>query len=127
MLNQAFCISVAILLCLLGIESVRADDTLNVKRGSDKTVYTIGASDEKNNALDAQSDKEKNVYSIGSSKQKKEEENVKQQRSWDMLMNIGIWQDSSNNNRPVQNQTSKGQPAQNQPGQGQPKQPVSGK
>jgi hypothetical protein len=102
------------------VQSLWADDALTVKRDSDQTVYTIGASDEKNNALDAQRDKEKNVYSIGSSKEKRDEEALKQERLWDMLMNMGIWQDNSKNNRPAQNQPSKGQPTQNQPTQGQP-------
>ena len=113
--NLILRVSVAMLLCLSGVQSLWADDALTVKRDSDKTVYTIGASDEKNNALDAQSDKEKNVYSIGSSKEKRDEEALKQERSWDMLMNMGIWQDNSKNNRPAQNQPSKGQPAQGQP------------
>jgi hypothetical protein len=114
------CVTGVVLACLFGIQSLWADDALSVKRGSDKTVYTIGASDEKNNALDTQSDKEKNVYSIGSSKEKRDEEALKQERSWDMLMNMGIWQDNSKNNRPAQNQPSKGQPTQNQPAKVQP-------
>lgn len=113
--NLILRVSVAMLLCLSGVQSLWADDALTVKKDSDKTVYTIGASDEKNNALDAQIDKEKNVYSIGSSKEKRDEEALKQERSWDMLMNMSIWQDNSKNNRPAQNQPSKGQPAQGQP------------
>jgi hypothetical protein len=113
--NLILRVSVAMLLCLSGVQSLWADDALTVKRDSDKTVYTIGASDEKNNALDAQRDKEKNVYSIGSSKEKRDEEALKQERSWDMLMNMGIWQDNSKNNRPDHNQPSKGQPLQGQP------------
>jgi hypothetical protein len=113
------------LLCLSGVQSLWADDTLDVKRDSDKTVYTIGASDEKNNALDAQRDKEKNVYSIGSSKEKRDEEALKQERSWDMLMNMGIWQENPEQKRspekqPPQNQSPKDKPYQNQPTQGQP-------
>jgi hypothetical protein len=113
--NLILRVSVAMLLCLSGMQSLWADDALTVKRDSDKTVYTIGASDEKNNALDAQRDKEKNVYSIGSSKEKRDEEALKQERSWDMLMNMGIWQDNSKNDGPSQNQPAKSQPAQGQP------------
>jgi hypothetical protein len=113
--NLILRVSVAMLLCLSGVQSLWADDALTAKKDSDKTVYTIGASDEKNNALDAQIDNEKNVYSIGSSKEKRDEEALKQERSWDMLMNMSIWQDNSKNNRPAQNQPSKGQPAQGQP------------
>jgi hypothetical protein len=113
--NLILRVSGAMLLCLSGVQSLWADDALTVKRDSDQTVYTIGASDEKNNALDAQRDKEKNVYSIGSSKEKRDEEALKQERSWDMLMNMGIWQDNAINNRPAQNQPSKSQPAQGQP------------
>lgn len=109
--NLILRVSSAILLCLYGVQSLWADDALTVKRDSDKTVYTIGASDEKNNALDAQRDKEKNVYSIGSSKEKRDEEALKQERSWDMLMNMGIWQDNSKNDRPAQGQPSPKGPA----------------
>jgi hypothetical protein len=125
--NLILCVSGVMLLCLSGVQSLWAGDALTVKRDSDQTAYTIGASDEKNNALDAQRDKEKNVYSIGSSKEKRDEEALKQERSWDMLMNMGIWQDNSKNDGPSQNQPAKSQPAQNQPAMKQPSQPASGK
>ena len=129
--NLILRVSVAMLLCLSGVQSLRADDALTVKRGSDKTVYTIGASDEKNNALDAQRDKEKNVYSIGSSKEKRDEEALKQERSWDMLMNMGIWQDNPEQKRSPENQPHliqppKDKPYQNHPQKGQPPQPSTG-
>src|SRR5512137_329153 len=92
-------------LCLFGQTLTVADDTLNVKRDSDKTVYTIGATDEKNNVLDGKHDKEKNVYSIGSSKEKRNQEALKEEKSWDMLMNIGVWQENSEQKRPPQGQT----------------------
>ena len=112
------------LVCLSGQNASYADDTLDVKRDSDKTVYTIGASDEKNNAVGAQNDKEKNVYSIGSSKEKRNEEALKQERSWDMLMNMGIWQENPEQKRspekqPPQNQSPKDKPHQNHPQKGQ--------
>jgi len=69
---------------------VCADDTMNVKRESEKTVYTIGACDEKNNVLDTHSDREKTVHSIGSNKTRNDEEAKDRERSWDMLKNIGI-------------------------------------
>jgi hypothetical protein len=129
--NLILRVSVAMLLCLSGVQSLWADDALTVKRDSDKTVYTIGASDEKNNALGAQRDKEKNVYSIGSSKEKRDEEALKQERSWDMLMNMGIWQDNpeqkrSSEKQPPQNQSPKDKPYQNHPQKGQPPQPSTG-
>lgn len=108
------------LICLFGQELILADDALSVKRDSDKTVYTIGAGDEKNNTLDAQRDKEKNVYSISSSKEKRDEEARKEERSWDMLMNIGIWQDNNGQGRPPHDQSY-----QNKPTKGQPTQPAS--
>lgn len=105
-----------LLLYLFGIQPVWADDALNVKRDSDKTVYTVGASDEKNNALDAQRDREKNAYSIGPSKQKKEEEALKQERSWDMLNNMGIViderQDKHHHNKNPHSQTNQKQQSQ---------------
>jgi hypothetical protein len=118
-------------LCLSGQNESYADDTLDVKRDSDKTVYTIGASDEKNNALGAQRDKEKNVYSIGSSKEKRNEEALKQERSWDMLMNMGVWQENpeqkrSSEKQPPQNQPPKDKPHQNHPQKSQPPQPSTG-
>jgi len=119
--NLILCVSGVILLCLFGMQSVWADDALSVKRDSDKTVYTIGASDEKNNALDAQSDKEKNVYSIGSSKEKRDEEALKQERSWGVLMNMGIVIDKRQG-KPAQGQSSQDRPAQDQTSQ-----PASGK
>jgi hypothetical protein len=125
--NMIRCVGGVILACLFGTQTIWADDALTTKRDSERIVYTIGASDEKNNALDAQSDKEKNVYSIGSSKERRDEEALKQERSWDMLMNMGVWQDSSVNGRPGQNQPSKNQPAQNQPPKGPTSQPVSSK
>jgi hypothetical protein len=125
--NLIRCIGGVILVCLFGTQAIWADDALTVKRDSERIVYTIGASDEKNNALDAQSDKERNVYSIGSSKEKRDEEALKQERSWDMLMNVGIWQDSPRNDRPGQNRPPKNQPAQDQPPKGPASQPVSGK
>jgi hypothetical protein len=117
--------SCLLFLCLFGQELIVADDTLDVKRDSDKTVYTIGASDEKNNAIAAQSDKEKKVYSIGSSKEKRNEETLKQERSWDMLMNMGVWQENPEYKRPPQNQPSQNQPPkgrsnQSHPTKGQP-------
>jgi hypothetical protein len=129
--NLILRVSVAMLLCLSGVQSLWADDTLDVKRGSDKTVYTIGASDEKNNALGAQRDKEKNVYSIGSSKEKRNEEALKQERSWDMLMNMGVWQENpeqkrSSEKQPPQNQPPKDKPHQNHPQKSQPPQPSTG-
>jgi hypothetical protein len=81
-------------LCLFGQRLTVADDTLNVKRDSDKTVYTIGATDEKNYVLDGKHDKEKNVYSIGSSKEKRNQEALKEEKSWDMLMNSDIIMDN---------------------------------
>jgi hypothetical protein len=116
--------SCLVFVCLMGHKLIFADDTLDVKRDSDKTVYTIGASDEKNNALGAQRDKEKNVYSIGSSKEKRNEEALKQERSWDMLMNMGIWQENpehrdSHEKQPPQNQSPKDKPHQNHPQKGQ--------
>ena len=88
--NLTQCIGGMLFLSALIVQPLWADDTLTVKRENDKTVYTIGAGDEKNTALGAQRDREKNTYSIGSSKQKKDEEALKQERSWDMLMNMGI-------------------------------------
>ena len=118
-------------LFLFGQELIVADDALDVKRDSDKTVYTIGASDEKNNALAAQSDKEKNVYSIGSSKEKRNEETLKQERSWDMLTNMGVWQENPEYKRPTQNQPAqsqspKGRSNQSHPTKGQPPKPAPG-
>ena len=118
--------SCLLFLCLFGQELIVADDTLDVKRDSDKTVYTIGASDEKNNALAAQSDKEKNVYSIGSSKEKRNEETLKQERAWDMLTNMGVWQENPEDKRPPQNQPPKGRSYQSHPTKGQPPQPAPG-
>jgi hypothetical protein len=110
------CIGGILLLYLFGIQPVWADDALNVKRDSDKTVYTVGASDEKNNALDAQRDREKNAYSIGPSKQKKEEEALKQERSWDMLNNMGIViderQDRHHHNKNSHSQTNQNKQSQ---------------
>jgi hypothetical protein len=122
-----FFASCLMVLCLSGQNLATADDTLDVKKDSDKTVYTIGASDEKNNSLGAQKDKEKNVYSIGSSKEKRNEEALKQERSWDMLMNMGIWQENPEQNRypekqPPQKQPFKDKPYQNHPQKGQPTQ-----
>jgi len=125
--NLILCVGGVLLVCFLGTQAIWADDAITVKRDSEQIVYTIGASDEKNNALDAQTDKEKNVYSIGSSKEKRDEEVLKQERSWDMLMNVGVWQDSSKNDRSGQNQPLKNQPAQNQPAKGSTSQPPSGK
>jgi|WetSurMetagenome_2_1015567.scaffolds.fasta_scaffold05460_2 hypothetical protein len=118
--NLILRVSVAMLLCLSGVQSLWADDALTVKRDSDKTVYTIGASDEKNNALDVQRDKEKNVYSIGSSKEKRDEEALKQERSWDMLMNMGVWQENPEQKRSPENQPPKGRSNQSHPTKGQP-------
>jgi hypothetical protein len=123
--------SCLLFLCLFGHKLIFADDTLDVKRDTDKTVYTIGASDEKNNALAAQSDKEKNVYSIGSSKEKRNEETLKQERSWDMLTNMGVWQENPEYKRPIQNQPAQNQPPkgksnQSHPTKGQPPQPAPG-
>ena len=129
--NLILRVSVAMLLCLSGVQSLWADDALTAKKDSDKTVYTIGASDEKNNALDAQIDKEKNVYSIGSSKEKRDEEALKQERSWDMLMNMGVWQENPEQKRspekqPPQNQSPKDKPHQDHPQKSQPPQPSTG-
>ena len=112
--NLVLRVSGAMLLCLSGVQSLWADDALTVKRDSDQTVYTIGASDEKNNALCAQRDKEKNVYSIGSSKEKRNEEALKQERSWQMLMNMGFWQEN-----PEQKGSPEKQPHLIQPPKGQ--------
>jgi hypothetical protein len=118
--NLILRVSGAMLLCLSGVQSLWADDTLDVKRDSDKTVYTIGASDEKNNALGAQRDKEKNVYSIGSSKEKRDEEALKQERSWDMLMNMGVWQDNPEQKRSPEKQPHLIQPPKDKPYQSHP-------
>lgn len=92
--SSIFFVTCMMVLCLSGQDTCIAGDALDVKRDNDKTVYTIGASDEKNNALAAQSDKEKNVYSVGSSKEKRNEDALKQERSWDMLMNSDIIMDN---------------------------------
>jgi hypothetical protein len=75
---------------LFFVQIVWADDALNVKRDNEKTVYTVGASDEKDNALDTKLDKDKTVHSVGSNKTKKNEEVRDKERSWDMLKNLGI-------------------------------------
>jgi hypothetical protein len=111
--------SAVLLLCLFEIQPVRADDALNVKRESEKTVYTVGASDEKNNALDVQRDKEKTVYSIGPNKTKRDEETKDKERSWDMLKNMGIvideGQDKHHRNKNQQGQTNQSQQSQPSP------------
>ena len=122
--SSIFFVTCMMVLCLSGQNSATAGDTLDVKRDSDKTVFTIGASDEKNNALGAQRDKEKNVYSIGSSKEKRNEEALKQERSWDMLMNMGIWQENperrdSHEKQPPSNQHLKDTTSQKTPKKGQ--------
>lgn len=113
------CIGCILLLYLFGIRSVWADDALNVKREGEKTVYTVGASDEKNNALDAQRDKEKNVYSIGPNKTKRDEEAKDKEKSWDMLKNMGIvideGQDKHHHNKNQQGQTNQNQQPQPSP------------
>jgi hypothetical protein len=114
--NLSLCIGGILLLYLFGIQPVCADDALNVKRESEKTVYTVGASEEKNNALDAQHDKEKTVYSIGSNKTKRDEEVKDKERSWDMLKNMGIVIDESqgkpSHNKHPQSQTNQNQQSQ---------------
>ena len=110
-------------LCLSGQNSAIADDSLDVKRGSDKTVYTVGATDAGNNALGAQSDKEKNAYSIGSGKERRNEETRKEERSWDMLMNMNIWQENPDYKKHYQDQPPRDRPNKNQPAKGQPAQP----
>ena len=110
------CIGGILLLYLLGIQPVWADDALNVKRDSDKTVYAVGASDKQDNALDTQRDKDKTVYSIGSNKTKRDEEMKDKERSWDMLKNMGIViderQDKPSHNKHPQSQTNQNQQTQ---------------
>ena len=110
------CIGGILLLYLLGIQPVWADDALNVKSDSDKTVYTVGASDKQDNALDTQRDKDKTVYSIGSNKTKRDEEVKDKERSWDMLKNMGIViderQDKPSHNKHPQSQTNQNQQTQ---------------
>ena len=84
------CIGVILLVYLFGGPLVWAGGSLSTKGDGEKTVHTIGASDEKDNALDTHCDKEKTVYSIGSNKTKNDEEAKDKERSWDMLKNIGI-------------------------------------
>ena len=110
-------------ICLSGQNSAIADDSLDVKRNSDKTVYTVGATDAANNSLGAQRDGEKSTYSIGSSKERRKEEARKEERSWDMLMNMGIWQENSERMRHPQDQPPDDRPHKKQPAQGQPSQP----
>jgi hypothetical protein len=110
------CIGGILLLYLFGIQPVWADDALNVKRDSDKTVYTVGASDQLDNALDTQRDKDKNVYSIGSSKTERDEEVKDKERSRDMLKNMGIViderQDKPSPNKNPHSQTNQNQQSQ---------------
>jgi len=88
----------ALILCVMGalfvylfvVQSVWADDSLNVKGDNEKTVYIVGASDEKDNALDTKRDRDKTVHSIDSNKTKRYEEAKDKERSWDMLKNLGI-------------------------------------
>ena len=107
------CIGGILLLYLFGIQPVWADDALNVKRDSDKTVYTVGASDQLDNALDTQRDKDKNVYSIGSSKTERDEEVKDKERSWDMLKNMGIAVDERHD-KPSPNKNLRSQTNQDQ-------------
>lgn len=116
-------------LCQSGQNASIADDALDVKRDADRTVYTVGATDEKNNALDGNRDKERNVYSVGSSKEKKNQEALKEERSWDMLMNMDIWQGNPDYRGSSHKQSSTGQPPKDRPShnthnptQGQPQQ-----
>lgn len=106
------CIAGILLLYLSGMP-VWADDSLSMKRDSEKIVSTIGAGDEKDNALDTHRDKEKTVYSIGSNKTKKDEEVKDKERSWDMLKNIGIVidrrQDKYHSSKDSQSQTNQSQ------------------
>lgn len=97
------------IVCFFMQKLVVAGDALDVKRDSDRTVYMIGATDEKNNALDGKRDKEKNVYSIGSSKEKRNQEAWKEERSWDMLMNMGIWQGNPDYRDPSEKPPAPGQ------------------
>ena len=110
------CIGGILLLNLFGIQPVWADDALNMKSDSDKTVYTVGASDKQDNALDTQRDKDKTVYSIGSNKTKRDEEVKDKERSWDMLKNMGIViderQDKPSHNKHPQSQTNQNQQTQ---------------
>jgi hypothetical protein len=100
-----------------------ADDRSGVKREEDKSVYTIGATDESNNALAVQSDREKNTYSIGASKGRKAEELRKEERSWDVLTNTGIvveGQHKSVQGRATQGRTVRKPAMGSQPANGQP-------
>jgi hypothetical protein len=107
------CIGGILLLYLFGIQPVWAEDALNVKRDSDKTVYTVGASDKQDNALDTERDKDKTVYSIGSNKTKRDEEVKDKERSWDMLKNMGIAVDERHD-KPSPNKNLRSQTNQNQ-------------
>jgi hypothetical protein len=107
------CIGGILLLYLFGIQPVWAEDALNVKRDSDKTVYTVGASDKQDNALDTERDKDKTVYSIGSNKTKRDEEVKDKERSWDMLKNMGIAVDERHD-KPSPNKNLRSQTNQDQ-------------
>lgn len=96
------CLCCAILSYPLMGGMARSEEAIAVKSDSDKTVYSVGASDGKNNSLVTEMAKEKNVYSIGSGKTRKDGEALKQERSWDMLMHIGIWQEDSDRREPKQ-------------------------
>jgi hypothetical protein len=111
-----------IVLCLSGQNSAIADDPLDVERGNDKTVYTVGATDAANNSLGARSDKEKNAYSIGSGKERRNEEARKEERSWDMLMNMNIWQENPQDKQHDRDHPPKDRPQKNQPAKGRPAQ-----
>jgi len=113
---QIVCVGCTLLVFFFGAFLLCADDVLNVKRENEKTVYAIGASDEKDTVLDTHSDKEKTVHSVGSNKTKKDEEAKDRERSWDMLKSMGIVIDS----RQDKHHSSKDQRSQTSHSQQQP-------
>jgi len=118
--KQVLFLGAAFFVCLFGLRYALGDDTLNVKKDSEKMVYTVGAGDEKNTVLSTHGDKEKNIYSIGSSKQKKEDEARKQEKSWDMLMNMEVWQGNHDFKDSPERQSSTGPSPNVRPSQGNP-------
>ena len=100
----------ALFVYLLGAGMIWADDALNVRKDGDKTVYTVGATDEKDNALGGKNDEEKAMHSIGPSNTKRDEKTKDKERSWDMLKNMGIAiddrQSKHHNIKNSQNQTN---------------------
>ncbi len=88
-----------ILLLVMSVPPLFAEDQIDLKRDEDKTAYSIGQDTQ--NRQDAG----KTVYSIGPDDRNRREEEKERDKAWDMLKNMRILDNN------------KGQPSQSGPAQ----------